>query len=75
MVDRITGLLSPRRIKRTIQDIPGLEGLTLLEDTRDRALDRAARTPGWGGVAPASPRDEQLAGAGPEAWSASPAAA
>ena len=64
-----------REIDRTIQDIPGLEGLTLLEDTLDRALDRAARTPGWGGVAPASPRDEQLAGAGPEAWSASPAAA
>ena len=64
-----------REIDLTIQDIPGLEGLTLLEDTLDRALDRAARTPGWGGVAPAAPRDKQLAGAGPEAWSASPAAA
>jgi len=64
-----------REIDRTIQEIPGLEGLTLLEDTLDRALDRAARTPGWGGVAPAAPRDSRLAGAGPEAWSASQAAA
>ena len=64
-----------REIDRTIQEIPGLEGLTLLEDTLDRALDRAARTPGWGGVASAAPRDSRLAGAGPEAWSASQAAA
>ena len=64
-----------REIDRTIQDIPGLEGLTLLEDTLDRALDRAARTPGWGGVAPAAPRDKPLAGTGPEARSTSQAAA
>jgi hypothetical protein len=63
-----------RDIDRTIQEIPGLEGLTLLEDALDGALDRAARTPGWGGVAPAPARDEELVGAGPEAF-AEPAAA
>jgi hypothetical protein len=63
-----------RDIDRTIQEIPGLEGLTLLEDALDGALDRTARTPGWGGVAPAPARDEELAGAGPEAF-AEPAAA
>jgi len=64
-----------REIDHTIQEIPGLEGLTLLEDTLDRALDRAARRPGWGGVASAPARDEQLTGAGPEAWSSEQAAA
>jgi hypothetical protein len=63
-----------RDIDGTIQEIPGLEGLTLLEDYVDRALERAARRPGWGGVVPAPPRDEELVGAGTEAWS-EPAAA
>jgi rubrerythrin len=64
-----------REIDRTIQEIPGLEGLTLLEDTLDRALDRAARKPGWGGPVPAPQRDEALTGAGTEAWSSEQAAA
>jgi rubrerythrin len=58
-----------RDIDRTIQEIPGLEGMTLLEDFVDRALDRAARRPGYGGVMKAPARDEVLAGAGTEAWS------
>src|SRR5213078_4099406 len=63
-----------REIDRTIGEIPGLEGLTLLENALDGALERAARTPGWGGAVPAQPRDEALAGSGTEAWS-EPAAA
>ena len=63
-----------REIDRTIGEIPGLEGLTLLENALDGALKRAARTPGWGGAVPAQPRDEALAGSGTEAWS-EPAAA
>ena len=64
-----------REIDRTIQEIPGLEGLTLVEDALDGALDRAARTPGWGGAVPAPRRDEELAGAGTEAWSSDQATA
>ena len=58
-----------RDIDRSIQEIPGLEGMTLLEDFVDRALDRAAAQPGHGGVVPAPERDDELAGAGTEAWS------
>src|SRR5213079_2154247 len=64
-----------RDIDRTIGEIPGLEGLTLLEDALDGAIDRAARTPGWGGAVSAPSRDEKLAGAGTEAWSSDQAAA
>jgi hypothetical protein len=39
-----------REIDRTISDIPGLEGLTILEDYLDAALNRAAERPGWAGV-------------------------
>jgi rubrerythrin len=39
-----------REIDRTISDVPGLEGLTLLEDYLSGALRRAAERPGWAGV-------------------------
>jgi hypothetical protein len=45
-----------RDIDRTIAEIPGLEGLTLLEDYLDAALARAAARPGWAGVAEQPPR-------------------
>jgi hypothetical protein len=41
-----------REIDATIAEIPGLEGLTLLENYLDAALARAAATPGWAGVVP-----------------------
>jgi rubrerythrin len=45
-----------REIDATIAEIPGLEGLTLVEDVLDRALERAAAQPGYAGVlAPAAP--------------------
>ena len=38
-----------REIDATVAELPGLEGLTLLEDVLDRALARARRQPGWAG--------------------------
>jgi hypothetical protein len=57
-----------REIDRTVQDLAGLEGLTLVEDALDGAIDRARTRPGWAGVTPAAPTDEALHGAGTEAW-------
>jgi len=42
-----------REIDATISELPGLSGLTLLEDALDSALERAATTPGYAGPAPA----------------------
>ena len=39
-----------REIDGTIAELPGLEGLTLLEDVLDAALERAARQPGYAGM-------------------------
>src|SRR5215211_9049578 len=39
-----------REIHATIAEIPGLEGLTLVEDYLDAGLDRVRRKPGYGGV-------------------------
>jgi hypothetical protein len=43
-----------REIDRTIAELPGLEGLTLMEAALDAALERARQKPGWAGspVAP-----------------------
>jgi hypothetical protein len=57
-----------REIDRTISEIPGLEGLTLLEDALDEALQRSRRNPGWAGVAELPRPDESLRGAPTEAW-------
>ena len=57
-----------REIDATIADIPGLEGLTLVEDYLDSGLDRVRRKPGYGGVTPAPTVDRELLGAGSEAW-------
>ena len=52
-----------REIDATVDEIPGLEGLSLLEDYLDCALERAAREPGYGGVvnAPAPAREREPA--------------
>src|SRR3954454_11179133 len=57
-----------REIDATISEIPGLEGLSLLEDYLDHALERSRAQPGYGGVAPAPEVDHSLRGAGSEAW-------
>jgi hypothetical protein len=59
-----------REIDATIAEIPGLEGLSLLEDSLDAALERAHTRPGWAGVAPAPAPDTSLLGSGTEAWRA-----
>jgi len=41
-----------REIDATIAELPGLEGMTLLEDRLDVALDRALRNPGYAGTGP-----------------------
>src|ERR671935_1145224 len=64
-----------REIDRTVSEVPGLEGLTLLEDALDDALDRARRQPGWAGVVAAPAPDRTLRGAGSEAWGFSRSAA
>ena len=57
-----------REIDRTVSEIPGLEGLTLLEDSLDKGLERARRQPGWAGTVEAPRPDEELRGAKSEAW-------
>jgi hypothetical protein len=51
--DSPEGRAALQEIDATIGELPGLEGLTLLEDYLDAALARAAARPGWAGVAPA----------------------
>jgi hypothetical protein len=41
-----------REIDHTISDLPGLGGMTIVEDYLDAALRRAAERPGWAGTAP-----------------------
>jgi hypothetical protein len=71
--DSPEGRAGIRSIDATFDELPGLEGLTLFEDALDRALRRAARTPGYAGTAP-MPRDHSLVGAGTAAWSDAAAA-
>src|SRR5215208_6710925 len=47
----------------TVAEIPGLDGLKLLEDVLDEALERARLRPGWAGAVPAPGPDEWLRGA------------
>jgi rubrerythrin len=49
-----------REIDGTIAELPGLEGLALLERELDAALERSRARPGWAGVVPAPPPDERL---------------
>ena len=52
-----------RELDATVADIPGLEGLRLLEHVLDEALERTRARPGWAGVVPAPTPDERLRGA------------
>jgi rubrerythrin len=53
--DSPEGRQAVREMDSTITELPGLEGMTLLEDALDGALERAARRPGYAGVLPSSP--------------------
>ena len=46
------GAAAARQIDETIAELPGLEGLTLIQDFVEAAQRRAAERPGWAGVAP-----------------------
>jgi hypothetical protein len=50
--DSAEGRAAAREVDATIAELPGLEGLTLLDDVVERAIERAARTPGYGGSGP-----------------------
>ena len=52
-----------RELDATVAEIPGLEGLRLLEHVLDEARERARARPGWAGVVPAPSPDERLRGA------------
>ncbi|MEJ7718196.1 MAG: hypothetical protein WKF31_09615 [Thermoleophilaceae bacterium] len=60
-----------RSIDATVSEMPGLEGLRLLGDVVDRAVERARATPGYAGTpsVPAHPNGDRPAGAalGPRA--------
>lgn len=49
--DSEEGREAARGIDRVVSEMPGLEGLTLLEDAVDEAVARARSRPGWGGTA------------------------
>lgn len=57
-----------REVDAMVQELPGLEGLTLAEDYLEIALDRARTRPGWGGVIPQAAPERALRGAASEAW-------
>jgi hypothetical protein len=63
-----------REIDAMVGEMPGLEGLTLVEDALDGALDRARATPGWAGVVPMPPREPELVGSPSSAWGPEPVA-
>jgi hypothetical protein len=53
--DSPEGREGAREIDRTIAEIPGLEGLTMIDDYLVAALARASSMPGWAGVESAAP--------------------
>ncbi len=56
--DSAEGREQLRGIDETIAAVPGMEGLTILEDYLEKAERRVAERPGWAGVKPApSPRE------------------
>jgi hypothetical protein len=52
------GAEAARQIDETIAELPGLEGLTLIQDSVAAAKQRAAERPGWAGVLPMPVRRE-----------------
>src|SRR4051794_19238043 len=60
-----------RGIDETIAEIPGLDGLTVIQDYLDAANRRVAERPGWAGVKP-MPRAENGHTAMPIHWTAGP---
>jgi hypothetical protein len=65
--DAPEGRAAAREIDETVAEVPGLGGLTLLQDFLDGAIERARRTPGWAGV-PAMPEPKRV-GRASDHWS------
>lgn len=70
LADGDEGRRAAREIDETIAELPGLEGLTLIQDYLDGAIRRASERPGWAGVTPApTPVDASSVGTA-EHWPA-----
>jgi rubrerythrin len=57
-----------RGIDETIAAVPGLQGLTIIQDYLDAAEGRARERPGWAGVQPPPPRRENGDAPAPFHW-------
>src|SRR3954454_1277145 len=66
--DSSEGREGAREIDAMVQELPGLEGLTLTADYLETALERARSRPGWGGVIPQGEPERALRGSASEAW-------
>jgi len=66
--DSEEGRQAAREIDETIAELPGLEGLTLLQDYLDAAIQRAVERPGWAGVGPMPQRHDATTAGTAEHW-------
>jgi hypothetical protein len=66
--DSDEGRQGVREVDEMVQELPGLEGLTLGEDYLEEAIGRARSRPGWGGAIPQPDPERALRGAASEAW-------
>jgi rubrerythrin len=62
------GAAAARSIDATISELPGLEGLTLIQDYLEGARRRAAKRPGWAGVTPMPQRRQPSVAGTLEHW-------
>jgi len=69
--DSDEGREAVRGIDQVVSDMPGLEGLTLLEDAIDEAVERARRKPGWGGAVALAGANDSPASVAPAVSAAS----
>ncbi|MGI8461085.1 MAG: ferritin-like domain-containing protein [Solirubrobacterales bacterium] len=66
--DSAEGREHARGIDETIAEVPGLKGLTILEDYLDAAEARVRERPGWAGVPMPAPRRQNGNTPGPGHW-------
>jgi rubrerythrin len=70
--DSSDGRDAAKQIDETIAELPGLEGLTLLQDYIDAAQTRADERPGWAGITAMPERREPVITGTPDHWPAGP---
>jgi rubrerythrin len=68
MADSEEGHAAARSIDQTIAELPGLEGLTLLQDYLVGAVRRANERPGWAGIKPLPAQREPATTGTEEHW-------